>query len=215
MKILMAATGLFFVFFVLMHMYGNLKMFGGPDAYNGYAEHLRVMFEPILPRMGLLWILRVLLLVSVVVHGWSAFTLWDRARKARGTTGYIAKNSIATSYAARTMRWGGVLILLFVAFHLLHFTTLHIEIGGDYQALSPYERMIVSFEFWWVWLGYFIVMLALGMHVRHGVWSALATLGANRKRRQVAINVAAIAAAALLVLGFMLPPTAILLDIIN
>lgn len=215
MKILMAATGLFFVFFVLMHMYGNLKMFGGPDAYNGYAEHLRVMFEPILPRMGLLWILRVLLATSVVVHGWAAFSLWNRARKARGTVGYVNRHPIATSYAARTMRWGGVLILLFVGFHLLHFTTLHIEIGGDYQALSPYERMIVSFEFWWVWLGYLIVMLALAMHVRHGVWSSLATLGANRKRRQAAINVVALVAAALVVVGFMLPPTAILLDIIN
>ncbi len=215
MKILMAATGLFFVFFVVFHMYGNLKMFAGPEAYNGYAEHLRVMFEPILPRMGLLWILRVLLLASVLVHAWSAFSLWNRARKARGTVGYVNRHPMATSYAARTMRWGGVLILAFVVFHLLHFTTLHIEIGGDYQALSPYERMIVSFEHWWLWLAYGIVMLLLAMHVRHGVWSSLATLGANKKRRQMAINVVALAAAALLFVGFMLPPTAILLDLIN
>ncbi|NCD15848.1 MAG: succinate dehydrogenase cytochrome b subunit [Actinobacteria bacterium] len=215
MKILMAVTGLFFVFFVLFHMYGNLKMFAGPEAYNGYAEHLRVMFEPILPRMGLLWILRVLLLASVLVHAWAAFSLWDKARRARGTVGYVNRHPVATTYAARTMRWGGVLILAFVVFHLLHFTTLHIEIGGDYQALSPYERMIVSFEHWWLWLAYGVVMVLLAMHVRHGLWSSMATLGANQKRRQLAINVIALVAATLLVVGFMLPPTAILLDIIN
>jgi|SRR5659263_100362 len=214
MKILMAVTGVFFVFFVLMHMYGNLKMFGGAEVYNGYAEHLRVMFEPILPRMGLLWILRVALVASVVVHGYSAFSLWNRARKARGTR-YVNKHPIATSYAVRTMRWGGVIILMFVAFHLLHFTTLTIEIGGDYQALSPYERMVVSFEHWWVWLAYLIVMVTLSLHVRHGVWSSLATFGANKKRRETAINGFAILVAAAVVIGFMLPPTAILLDFIN
>lgn len=214
MKILMAVTGIIFVFFVLMHMYGNLKMFGGAEAYNGYAEHLREFGEPILPRNGLLWILRVALFASVVVHGYSAFSLWNRARRARGS-GYVVKHPIATSYAVRTMRWGGVIILAFVAFHLLHFTTLTIEIGGDYQSLSPYERMVVSFEHWWVWLAYLVVMVTLSLHVRHGVWSSLATFGANRKRREVAINVIAIAVAALLVIGFMLPPTAILLDFIN
>ncbi len=214
MKILMAVTGVFFVFFVLMHMYGNLKMFGGAEVYNGYAEHLRVIFEPILPRNGLLWILRVLLLASVAVHGYSAFSLWNRSRRARGT-GYVNKHPIATSYAVRTVRWGGVIILMFVAFHLLHFTTLTIEIGGDYQALSPYERMVVSFEHWWVWLAYLIVMVTLSLHVRHGVWSSLATFGANKKRRETAINGFAILVAAAVVIGFMLPPTAILLDFIN
>ncbi len=214
MKILMAVTGVIFVLFVLMHMYGNLKMFAGPEAYNGYAEHLREFGEPILPREGLLWILRVALFTSVVVHGYSAFSLWNRARKARGTP-YVNKHPIATSYAVRTMRWGGVIILAFVVFHLLHFTTLHIEIGGDYQALSPYERMIVSFEFWWLWLAYLVVMVTLAFHVRHGVWSSFATFGANKKRRERAINLVAILAALLLVVGFMLPPTAILLDFIN
>jgi len=210
----MALTGVIFVLFVLMHMYGNLKMFGGPEAYNGYAEHLREFGEPILPRNGLLWILRVVLAVSVAVHAYSAFSLWNRARLARGSR-YVAKRSLATSYAVRTMRWGGVIILSFVLFHLLHFTTLTIEIGGDYQALSPYERMIVSFEHWWVWLAYLTVMVTLAFHVRHGVWSALATFGANKQRREMAINIIAVAVAALLVIGFMLPPTAILLDFIN
>ncbi len=131
----MALTGVIFVLFVLMHMYGNLKMFGGPEAYNGYAEHLREFGEPILPRNGLLWILRVVLAVSVAVHAYSAFSLWNRARLARGSR-YVAKRSLATSYAVRTMRWGGVIILSFVLFHLLHFTTLTIEIGGDYSCPS-------------------------------------------------------------------------------
>lgn len=215
MKILMALTGLFLVFFVLAHMYGNLKMFAGPEAYNNYAEHLRVLGEPILPRMGALWILRVLLLASVFVHMWSAFSLWFRARRARGANAYVARRSVAVSYAVRTMRWGGVIIVAFVIFHLAHFTWLRIEIGGDYQTLSPYERMVVSFEQWWLWLLYGVVMVLLAMHVRHGAWSAMATLGANKQRRERAINLAAYAIAAALVIGFMLPPTAILVGIIN
>lgn len=214
MKILMALTGLFLVLFILAHMYGNLKMFGGPDAYNGYGEYLREVGYPILPHKGVLWVLRVLLILSVGVHMWSAFQLWFRARRAR-TTGYNAKRSVAVTYAARTMRWGGVLIGGFVLFHLAQFTWLQIQIGGDYRSMTPYERMVVSFEQWWVWLLYGAVMVMLSMHVRHGVWSAMQTLGANTRRRQVAINVTALAVAAALVIGFMLPPTAILLDIIN
>lgn len=215
MKILMAVTGLFFVFYLVFHMYGNLKMFAGMEAYDGYAEYLRHFLYPILPARGLLWILRVMLAFSIGVHVYSAVSLWLRARRARGGVGYAAKKSLATGYAVRTMRWGGIIILAFVLFHLAHFTWLAIEIGGDYQALGPYERMVASFQNWWLVLLYGISVALVAMHIRHGVWSSMATLGASKKRRELMINGVAIAIALAIFIGFMLPPVAILAGIIS
>ena len=214
MKILMAVTGLFFVFYLVLHMYGNLKLFFGMEAYNHYAEYLREFLYPILPERGVLWILRVMLAFSIGVHVYSAVSLWARARRARGGVGYAAKRSIATGYAVRTMRWGGIIILAFVVFHLAHFTWLAIEIGGDYQTLSPAERMVASFENWWLVVLYGISVALVAMHIRHGVWSSMATLGASKKRREFAINAVAIAIALAIFIGFMLPPVAILAGIL-
>ena len=210
LKIGMAVSGVIFVLFILMHMYGNLKMFAGKAAYNDYAEHLRTFGEPILPYGGLLWILRVVLVVALVVHAYAAFALWHRAGVARGTRYKVHRRTVQT-YASRTMRWGGIILLAFIVFHILQFTTLTIQLGGDYHAITPFDRMVVSFSLWYVWLAYLIAMVALTLHVRHGVWSAMATFGANNRRRQHAINVVAVAIAAVVLVGFMLPPTAVLL----
>lgn len=207
----MAVTGLFFVFFVLVHMYGNLKMLQGPEAYNGYAHWLREAFYPILPHKGLLWILRIGLLVSLAVHGWAAVKLWARARAARGTP-YVERNTLATSYAVRTVRWGSIIIFLWVVFHLAQFTWLVVNVGSD---LEPYERMIATFEQWWWVLLYGVVMVILALHVRHGLWSSFATLGGNKKSREHMLNVVSIILAAALAIGFMIPPLLIFLDVIN
>lgn len=205
----MAVTGIIFVLFILMHMYGNLKMFAGAEAYNEYAHHLRTFGEPILPYEGLLWILRIVLLACLVLHVYAAARLWRRAKAARGTS-YEVKHTLAQTYASRTMRWGGVILLLFIIVHILQFTTLTLQFGGDYTQIEPYARMVVAFENWWVYLIYLVAIASLCMHVRHGVWSAMATLGGNKKRRQDTINLVAILVAALVFVGFMLPPTAIL-----
>lgn len=210
----MAVTGLFFAFFILFHMYGNLKMLFGPEAYDGYAEWMREALYPVLPHGGMLLILRVLLLVSLAVHAYAAFSLWARARKARGTA-YVAQNTLSTSYAVRTMRWGAIILLAFVLFHLAQFTWLALNIGADYSTMTPYERMVFTFEHWWWVAAYAVVMIILGMHLRHGLWSAMATLGANKKSRERAINVTAWVIAAAVVIGFLIPPVLILLDVIN
>lgn len=214
-KITMAISGLFFVFFVVFHAYGNLKMFMGPYAFDGYAHWLRDPFPHLIPPMWFLWAFRALLALSLIIHVEAAVRLWWKARKARGTSAYVNHQTLATSYASRTMRWGGIIILVFIVFHILHFTTLTFEIGGDYHALSPYERMVVSFQNWYMVLAYLIPVTALAMHVRHGVWSALATLGANKKRRERMINLVAIAIGAVVFLAFMLPPFGIFFGIIS
>lgn len=210
----MAVTGVIFVLFVLAHMYGNLKMFQGAESFDGYAHWLREVAYPALPHQGVLWILRVTLLASVVIHAYAAFTLWSRARSARQQR-YVVKRSLQQTYASRTMRWGGVIILAFVVFHLLQFTTMTIEVGGSFD--SPYHRMVAAFqpEHWWVYAIYLIAIILLALHVRHGVWSALATLGLSTKKREVGFNAVAIVVALLLLVGFMATPTAILLGIIK
>jgi succinate dehydrogenase / fumarate reductase cytochrome b subunit len=214
----MALSGLILVLYLLAHMYGNLKIFAGPAAFNEYAHHLRTLGEPILPYSGALWIIRAVLIVSVGAHIYAAFRLWSRARHARGGVRRYYSNKARTgvqrSYASFTLRWGGVVIVLFVIYHLLHLTWNIIHPGG--AALEPYGRVVNGFEIWSVVLAYTIAVIAVGLHVRHGVWSALTTLGANTSslaRRR--LNAAAYAVAGLLTVGFLLPPFAILFGFVS
>lgn len=215
----MAATGLFLVLFLLMHAFGNLKMFLGAEAYNHYAAWLKTgLLTPFLPEMWALWIFRLLLLFSVVAHIASAVTLWKRGNKARGREKYkVGKGSkigAKHSYTARTMRWGGVIIALFVVFHLLQYTVLALELGGPYDVHDPYHNMIYGFSIWWVWLIYLIAMASIAFHLSHGVWSALATLGLSNRKREVAFKaIAGIVGLGVFVM-FMAPPTAILFGLI-
>ena len=211
----MAVTGLIFIGYVLLHMYGNLKVFAGQEAFDEYAHHLRTFGEPMLPHEGLLWIVRVVLLLSLIGHAYAAFALWARANSAR-TNKYVVKKAVAATLSSRMMRWGGVALLLFVVFHLLHLTTHTINVNGDPE--SPYERMVSSFqpETWWVAVIYLLAMAALAMHLRHGVWSACQTLGlTNSARSRVRANSAAVFLAVLVAGGFALVPLSILFGIVD
>ena len=219
LKVLMALSGLIMIGYLLAHMYGNLKVFAGQASFDSYAEHLRTLGEPILPHTGLLWILRLVLVVSLVAHFYAALMLWGRARRARGghTKRYQTtknKRGVQRSYASFTLRWGGVVILLFVIFHLLHFTWNTIHPGG--ASASPYERVVNGFGVWWVVVAYTVAMLAVGLHLRHGISSALTTLGANtspvarRRLKQLAYVFTAI-----ITVGFLLPPFSILFGLVK
>jgi succinate dehydrogenase / fumarate reductase cytochrome b subunit len=211
----MAITGLIFVAYVLVHMYGNLKVFAGQSSFDEYAHHLREFGAPILPHEGLLWIMRVVLLVAVIVHAVAAYKLWARASRARGHKYAVKKAAVAT-LSSRTMRWGGTALLLFIVFHLLHLTTHTINPGGDPE--SPYQRMVNSFapENWWVAVIYLLAMLALAMHLRHGVYSAAQTLGltstaaAQRTWGGIGLVTAVVIAG-----GFALVPLSILFGLVE
>ncbi len=210
----MAGSGLLFIAFVLVHMYGNLKAFGGHDTYNEYAEHLRTFGEPILPREGLLWILRVTLIAALALHVYSAFALWHRAGKAR-TTKYVMKKNLASSLSSRTMRWGGVTILLFVVWHLINFTIGKVNVSGG-STNDPYNLLVDSFNSWWLTVIYLVAMLALGMHLQHGVWSAAQTLGLtnNARARRNAKSLGWILAV-VIAGGFSLVPIFVLAGVIS
>lgn len=211
----MAVSGLVMILFLLAHAYGNYKVFAGRDAFDGYSRFLRELGEPIVQYSVVLWIIRIVLLASVIVHIWSAVVLWKRMRHAtggRGSTRYrTTKNrrGVQRSYSSFTMRWGGVVIGLFVVYHLLHLSADNVIHPGG-ASTSPYERMTSGFAIWWVLASYTVALLALGLHLRHGFWSALASLGANtspRRRRQ--LNVVAAVLAGAITIGFLVPPFAI------
>ncbi|NHA67606.1 succinate dehydrogenase cytochrome b subunit [Phycicoccus flavus] len=216
LKILMAGTGIVFVLYVLLHMYGNLKALQGEEAFNTYAEHLRTFGEPILPYGGLLWIVRVVLLLSLVGHAYAAYTLWSRAGNARRTKYAAVKTAARTAW----MRWGGTFILLFVVWHLLEFTILKISVNPDKQGpnitQNPYELLVASFQVWWLTLIYVAALVALAFHLSHGVFSASQTLGltgsAGAYRRS---KMTGHALAAVIVVGFLIPPLAILFGLIK
>ncbi len=156
LKALMAVSGLILIGYLLAHMYGNLKIFAGQQAFDDYAHHLRTLGEPILPYTGLLWILRVVLLAAVFGHGYAAFKLWARARKARGGGGAKryqsskGRTGVQRTYASFTLRWGGIVIALFVIFHLLHFTwnTIH-RAGRATAPTSASSTASASGGSWW------------------------------------------------------------------
>lgn len=216
----MAISGMLMILFLLVHMYGNLHIFAGKVAFDEYAEGFRTLLEPFVPYAGVLWIIRVTLLTAVLVHVYSAVTLWTRARAATGGKGGSryestqARTGVQRSYASFTMRWGGVTLGLFIIYHLLHFTTNTISPGG--ASSSPYDRVVNGFEIWWVTLLYLVAVIALGFHLWHGFWSAFATLGANTSlQRRRTLNAAAAAVALVIVLGFMTPPLAILFGLVG
>ena len=210
----MAVTGIVFIAFVLVHMYGNLKAFSGHDAYNDYAAHLRSIGEPELPHEGMLWAIRVALLSALVVHVACAVVLWRRAAKAR-TSRYVVRRNLASTFSSRMMRWGGLTILLFVVWHLLNFTIGKVNVAGG-STDDPYDLLVDSFQVWWLTVIYLVAMAALGMHLRHGVWSAAQTLGlTNNARARRNANVLGVLLAVVIAGGFSLVPVFTLFGVIS
>jgi succinate dehydrogenase / fumarate reductase, cytochrome b subunit len=214
LKMRMALSGLAFIAFVLVHMYGNLKAFAGHDSFNEYAEHLREIGEPFLPHGGLLWITRIGLLVALVVHVYCAVTLWRRAAAAR-TVKYVVKKNTSSTISSRWMRWGGVTLLLFIVWHLLNFTIGKVNVTGG-PTEDPYVLLVDTFETWWLTLIYLAAMVALGMHLHHGVWSSAQTLGLTnnasaRRNAKVLGGIVAVVIAG----GFSLVPIFVLAGVID
>ncbi len=211
-KVLMAVTGLILFLFVIGHMLGNLKVFEGPESFNQYAEFLRTMGYPLIPRYGLIWVGRIFLLAAVGVHVYSAWQLWVRSRLARAE-GYRKVKDLSFSYASRTMRWGGVLILLFVVYHILHLTTG--QAHPDFVPGDVYRNFIVGFSNPLVVGFYVVAQVALGLHLYHGVWSMTQTLGASHPKYDRWRRSTSGALAIVVVVGFVIPPVAVLLGLLS
>jgi succinate dehydrogenase / fumarate reductase cytochrome b subunit len=179
-KWLMAVSGIILLGYVLAHMVGNLKVFIGKSAINTYAEWLRNLGEPALPRTVVLWSLRTVLIAAFFIHIIAAYQLTRMNHRARPVKYQSPRDYAAANFASRTMRWTGIIIGLFVIFHLLDLTwgpaNPHF-VRGD-----PYDNLLESFHRVPIAIVYILANIALGIHIFHGAWSMFQSLGWNNPR---------------------------------
>jgi len=211
-KVIMAVTGVILFAFVVGHLLGNLKVFQGPDHFNAYAEGLRTVGAPFFGRGQLLWLVRLVLLASVFAHIWAAIAVTRASWRAR-PVGYYRLDPVETTYAARTMRWGGVIIVLYVIYHLLDFTFG--RLNPSFVAGDVYHNVVASFQLWPVSAFYAVAMIVVGLHIYHGLWSAFQTLGLHRPpvvrwRRSLAGGIAVAITA-----GYIAIPVAVLVGMLR
>ena len=200
-KVLMAVSGAIIVGFTIGHFLGNLNLYLGPEALNGYAEFLHSL-------PALVWGTRLVLLFAFGVHVASAYSLWTRNRQARGSR-YKQRKDLATDYAARTMYWTGPILLLYLVYHLLHFTILPAHSGDVYRnVVEGFQNPLIA--------GVYIAgNLALGFHLFHGIFSAFQSLGANHPRYNRYRRDLAIAISALITIGNVSFPVSVLTGVVT
>lgn len=206
-KVIMAATGLILFGFVIAHLVGNLQAYQGPERLNNYAEMLRHY-------MALLWMARLTLLAAVGLHIWSAWSLTQDNRRARAVN-YDRWQPQASTYASRTMRWSGVILALFVVYHLLHFTIGVRAVHPQFVEGDVYHNFVTGFQNPIVSGFYIVAMVCLGFHLWHGAWSMLQTFGVAHPTLDRARYALAAAITTAIVLGNISMPVAVMLGLIR
>ncbi|GAC56466.1 putative succinate dehydrogenase cytochrome b subunit [Gordonia hirsuta DSM 44140 = NBRC 16056] len=214
LKFTMALTGTVFALFVLVHMIGNLKVYTGAANFDDYAHWLRTLAEPLLPYEGALWIFRIVLLAGLVAHVGASAILVVRARRARGRFRRTGMNW--RRLPATLMPWTGVVLLVFIVLHILDLTTGTRPIAP--QSFEPatettshaFANLVASFERWPMALFYIVVMVMLGLHLVHGLWSLVTDFGVSGRRLRQVWAAVALIFAAVVMLGNITIPVAVL-----
>ncbi len=207
-KALLAVSGVVLFGFVIVHMLGNLQVFLGPEVYNHYAEAAKS--NPVV-----LYGARSVLLVAVITHIVLVIQLYARSLAAR-PIGYRVKKNIATSYAGATMKYSGPALLLYILFHLAHFTAPGLSLGDyDHSPVDVYSNLVNAFQIPWVALLYVTANLLLGMHLYHGAFSLLQSLGLNHPRYNTRARHGARFFALLVTTGNVVMPLSVLFGIIR
>jgi succinate dehydrogenase / fumarate reductase cytochrome b subunit len=210
-KIIMAITGQLMVLFVVVHLLGNSSIFVGPDGINAYAKHLHDLGP-------LVWIFRLVMLTMISLHGWFGIQL-TLENKAAATTTYAVDRKLKASFASENMIWTGLIILAFVVYHVLHFTarvTPDIVKGVDTLGrYDVYTMVVTSFQHGAIALIYVAAMIALLLHLFHGIQSFFQTMGWNSDRTQCGITTGGKTVAAILGIGYIAIPVSILIGILN
>ena len=204
-KAVMAVTGLVLFGFLILHMLGNLQVFLGREVMNHYAETLH-------GNPGLLWVARVVLLVSVVLHTWAAIQL-TAVKTAARPVAYVKPGNVQGSTGSRTMMLSGPVIALFVIGHLLHFTTGTIH--PQFVELHAYENVITGFANPIAAGLYIVAMILVGFHLSHGIWSMFQSIGFNHPRYTPLIKKFAGVFSWILIAGFISVPIAVLAGIVR
>jgi succinate dehydrogenase / fumarate reductase, cytochrome b subunit len=205
-KVIMAVTGLVMVAYLITHVLANLLVFQGPANINAYSAFLH-------GTGGALWAARVVLLAALVLHVIAAVQLANRRFDAR-PVGYAGgREPQVSTWASRTIRWGGVLILVFLIYHILHFTigTAH----PDFAEGNPYHNVATGFRDLFVVVLYLIAMAAVGLHLYHGVWSSGRSLGVSPPSPNPLRRTVALVLALLIWLGFTIIPIAVYAGVVR
>jgi succinate dehydrogenase / fumarate reductase cytochrome b subunit len=182
-------------------------VFRGPEAINSYSRFLKNTGE-------LLWALRAVLVVAVILHVIAAVQLTRQSRAAR-PVGYVKRESQVATVSSRTMRWGGALLLVFIVVHILHFTTGTIRPAGVFSREDVYANVLAGFRIWWVALFYVVSMMALGLHLGHGAWSSVRSIGASAPSPQPLNRRISIAIAILVWAAFTAIPVAVVAGLVR
>ena len=201
----MAVSGCILFLFVVGHLIGNLQIYEGPDALNRYAVLLRT--EP-----PLLWAVRIVLLAMVLLHILSSVQLAARNIGSR-PEGYIKRKATRSSYASRTMYWSGPIVLAFVLYHLLDFTFG--VVNPNYHEGDVYSNVVASFSVFWISAFYIVAMIALCLHLYHGLWSMFQSLGINHPRHTPWLKRGSAAVAILIAAGNISIPIAVLTGLVS
>ena len=213
-KWVMAVTGILIMGYVFAHMVGNLKVYMGAEEFNHYGEFLRDLLVPLLPRTVTLWLLRIGLIVAFAFHIHAAASLTLMNRRAHAEGGYVSRRDWqAANAASRSMRWTGVVILLFLVWHLADLTWG--TVNPDFVRGDVYRNFVATFERPAVSALYIVANLALGLHLLHGSWSLFQSLGLNNPRWNSWRRSFAIGFAALVTVGNLSFPIAVLTGVVS
>ena len=206
-KTIVAVTGTILVAYLVLHMIGNLNSLFGPGGVepriDEYAEWLRTFGEPLIPYEGIVWAVRAILLGSVVIHIVGVVQLYFRNKAARPAA-FPAKR-IGRSWESRLMMVSGLLLLAFIIFHILQFTTLTIDVT-PLEKGALYANLYNAFQEWYFVAIYLAALIVLGMHLRHALWSLCQTLGLDNPERNFGIRMGANGLTLVIVVGFALIP---------
>ncbi len=206
-KWVMALTGIAIMLFLVEHLIGNLTLFFGKHEFNAYGEALRDLGGDLLPRTVLLWFFRIGLIVAFFFHIHAAYGLTRINWKARPTKYQSKRDYVAADFASRTMRWTGIILALYIIFHLTDLTWG--AANPQFVRGDAYNNMIYSLQRPVVAITYSVAMLALGFHLYHGSWSLFQSLGLNNPAWNKARRAFAIAFAGVITAGFLTFPIAI------
>ncbi|MFO7961327.1 MAG: succinate dehydrogenase cytochrome b subunit [Nitriliruptoraceae bacterium] len=212
-KYVMAITGIIGLGYILAHMIGNLKLYQSAESFNLYAETLRSLLYPIAPEQSILNLLRAVLILALIGHVVAAWQLTVMNRRARPEAYRSKRDYVAADFAARTMRWTGVIVLLFLFYHLADLTWGWVNPAP--AGSTPYEKVIASFSVPVVAAFYLVANLALGLHIYHGTWSLFQSMGWNNRRFNHWRRTLAIAFTVVVIGGNLSFPIAVLAGVIS
>lgn len=214
-KWVMAVTGLGMVGFLIAHMIGNLKMYMGREEIDVYAEGLKKLLYPIMPEEAVLWLFRIGLIVMVIAHIHAAASLTIMNKRSRPVGYQSPRDYVAVNFASRSMRYTGLIMFLYIIFHLLDLTIGASAVNPDFVKGAVYDNLVASMSRPVIAIVYIVANIAVCVHLFHGMWSVFQSLGLNNPRYNSIRRGVAYGVSGLLLVGNVSFPIMILAGVVS